>query len=343
MSSIKDVAKYAGVSVATVSRVINHMPNVRPETIEKVNDAIRACRFVPNALARNLKSEQTKIIGFLVINIANSYFSVMAKILAVELREKGYELMIYSSNDDPNLEKIYLDQLLSNQAAGIILNTTGRNEDTIAQISQTIPVVLIERNLSTNSFRGDFVGANNYGGIFELTRYLQDFGHRRIGFINGNPSVSTGAERHQGFVDAMKLINIEVDERYPYQCNTGLFTEQHGYESARQLMNLPKPPTALIGANNMISIGILKYIKQQRYQVPGDVSVVCYGNIENSELFFVNITYTTLNPVTNAKKACGYILSRLENRALPNRETIFESGLCEGESVGTPDRPLSGN
>lgn len=336
MSSIKDVAKYAGVSVATVSRVINHMPNVRPETIEKVNNAIQACRFVPNALARNLKSEQTKVIGFLVINIANSYFSVMAKILAVELREKGYELMIYSSNDDPRLEKIYLDQLLSNQAEGIILNTTGENEDAIIQISQNIPVVLIERNLTSDLFRGDFVGANNYGGIFELTRYLQSFGHRRIGFINGNPSVSTGAERYQGFVDAMKLVHVEVDEQYPYQCNEGLFTEQQGSDSARYLMSLPQPPTALIGANNTISIGILKYIKQQRLQIPGEVSVVCYGNIENSELFFVNLTYTTLNPVTNAKKACHYMISRLENRTLPNRETIFESGLCEGESVGIP-------
>ena len=144
MSTIKDVAKYAGVSTATVSRVINHAPNVRPETVARVNEAIAACHFVPNFVARNLKSEQTKTIGFLVSDIANSYFTIMAKALEIKLQKLGYDMMVCSTDDDPSMEKSYLTQFQSNRVAGIVLNTTGKNTEFIETLSQSIPMVLVE-------------------------------------------------------------------------------------------------------------------------------------------------------------------------------------------------------
>lgn len=335
MATIKDVAKYAGVSATTVSRVINHIPNVSPTTVEKVNKAIEACKFVPNFVARNLKNEQTKTIGFLVSDIANSYFTVMAKNLETQLQEKGYDMMICSTDDDPAMEKSYLKQFLSNKVAGIILNSTGKNTSLIDEISQSVPIVLIERSISSDKFRGDFIGADNHSGIFDLTSYLLERGHRKIGIINGNREVSTGAQRYSGFVDAMKAYGITIDQQYPFQYDTHSFMESGGFDAAEYLLNLSDRPTALIVANNAMSIGVLKYIKKANIKIPEDVSVMCYGNIENSELFFVSPAYTTLNPKVIARKAFQYITSRIENQALPNRETIFESKLFPGESVAS--------
>lgn len=335
MSTIKDVAKYAGVSIATVSRVINHVPNVRPETVRKVNEAIEACQFVPNFVARNLKSEQTKSIGFLVSDIANSYFSVMAKVLEMKLQKLGYDMMVCSTDDDPVMEKKYLMQLQSNQAAGIILNTTGKNTEFVEELSQRIPMVLVERSLPSSRFCGDFIGADNHEGIYGLTSYLLERGHKDIAIINGNLEVSTGKERYEGFVHAMKDAGIIVDQDYPFRYDANSFAEKSGYYAAQQLMENSPRPTAMIITNNALSIGALKYLKKNQIRIPEDVSVMCYGNIENSELFFVEPAFTTLNPYSIADKACQYIVSRIEEDDIPNREMIFESRLYPGSSVAS--------
>lgn len=336
MSTIKDVAKYAGVSIATVSRVINNIPNVKPETVQKVNDAIEACNFVPNLVARNLKSEQTRTIGFLISDIANSYFSTMAKDLELLLQKEGYEMMICSTDDDPAMERSYLKQFLSNQVVGIILNTTGKNNDFIKKISKNTPVVLIERSIPFTSFSGDFIGANNRAGIFNLATHLLKLGHRKIGIINGNLNVSTGQERYLGFIEAMAQYDISIQSDYPLQYNANSFLEHKGYEAVEYLLSQPQTPTALIITNNTLSIGALKYLKQHKVRIPEDISIMCYGNIENSELFFVDPAYTTLDPHTIAQKAYDYIITRINQSDLPNRETIFESNLYLGESVAPP-------
>lgn len=333
MSTIKDVAKYAGVSIATVSRVINQASNVQPKTVEKVNEAIRACNFVPNMVARNLKSEQTKTIGFLVSDIANSYFTIMAKTLETNLRRQGYDMLICSTDDNPEKERSYLKHFLGSQVAGMILNTTGKNNQLIEEISQTVPIVLVERTVELSGFRGDFVGADNYSGIYELTTCLLENGHRRVAIVNGNLDVSTGYERYLGFVDAMKEYGILVDEKYPYRFDTNHFIEKGGTEAAEYFLNMPEAPTAMVVTNNAMAIGVYKYLKSHRYKVPEEISVLAYGNIENSELFFIEPGYVTLEPRSIGRKAYQYLVSRIEEKEIKNRESIFQPILHIGESV----------
>lgn len=333
MSTIKDVAKIAGVSTATVSRVINHVPNVKPETVELVQKAIEECSFVPNFVARSLKSEQSKMIGMIVSDISNSYFAVMAKTLETQLRKKGYDMMICSTDDNPEIERKYINQLIGNQVSGIIINTTGKNNSLIEEVSNHTPMVMIERSIDSTKYKGDFVGANNIDGIYSLTRYLIDSGHRKIGIINGNMDVSTGVERYRGFQNAMHEIGVKVDESYTYQYNAHTFAERGGYEAGEFFYKLKEKPSAVVCTNNTMSIGMLKFFKEHKIQIPEQISVICYGDIENSELFFVEPTYTTLNPHTIGLKVFDYICSRIEKRNVQNRETIFESKLYEGGSV----------
>lgn len=331
--TIRSVAKQAGVSVATVSRVINQAPGVRPKTVKKVNEAIAATNYIPNSVARNLKTDATKTIGFLISNISNSHFTSMAKTIESFMREKDYSIIVCSTDDDPDIELSYIHRLLGLRVDGLILNTTGQNSAYITELSHILPMVLVDRSISTPSFTGDFVGSNNFDGIQTLTKHLIKNGHRKIGIITSNLQVSTGQERLAGFQAAMQTIGIKADSDYIYRYDSNYFNEESGIDGCQYLMSLQDPPTAIVVTNNAMAIGAYKYLLAKGISVPGDVSVVSYGNISNSELFRTEPTYVTLNPVFMGEKAAKLLLSRIENPELSNREVIFEPLFIENNST----------
>lgn len=332
-ATIRDVAKQAGVSVATVSRVINQAPGVRPKTIQKVNEAISATNYIPNSVARNLKTDATKTIGFLISNISNTHFTSMAKTIEGVMREQNYSIIVCSTDDDPNTELSYIHRLLSLRVDGLILNTTGQNDAYITQLSHTHPIVLVDRSISTPAFSGDFVGSNNFDGIQTLTKHLIQCGHRNIGIITSNLQVNTGRERLAGFQAAMQTVGVKADIDYIYRYDSRCFNEESGIEGCRHLMSLPQPPTAIVVTNNAMAVGVYKYLHTKGIAVPEDISIVSYGNISNSELFRTEPTYVTLNPVFMGEKAGKLLLSRIEHPELSNREVIFEPLFIKNNST----------
>lgn len=332
-ATIKDVAQCAGVSTATVSRVINNDPTVKPKNAEKVREAIKKCNFVPNFVARNLKSARSNTIGLVVSDISNPYFTAMAKVIESCLHEHGYDMLICSTDEDQAKEVGYLDRFMSNRVDGIILNTTGKNDDFIVELSKKIPLVLIERQICSPEFRGDYVGANNANSIYSMTQSLLRIGHRRIGFLNSELSVSTGLERMQGFTQAMHDAHIEVNKDYPYLHESRYFSYEGGYEGAEWMMAQKQPPTALIAANNTLALGVLSYLRNNHVRVPEDVSFMYYGELQNSELLYIDPSYATLSPKTMGERAARFLLDRLGNISVPNRQAIFESQIIIGKSI----------
>lgn len=322
--TIKDVAKKASVSTATVSRVVNGFSNVKPETAKLVMDAIEELNFYPNNVAKNLKVNQTKAIGLIISNISNSHFAQMSKTIDRVLHAQNFGLVVCNTDDDPALEREYINRLIGLRVDGIILNTSGLNDGFVSGISKQIPVVLVDRNITDPDFEGDFVGSNGFAGVQSLTRHLIELGHRDIGIITSNLNTSTGRERLDGFKATMKEIGINIDEDYPYRFDAGNFNIDGGIEGCRYLMNLEKKPTAIVVANNDMAIGCYKYLRANNYRVPEDVSVVSYGNISNSDLFPKEPTCTTLNPSFLGEKAASLLLSRIVNKPKGNREVIFE-------------------
>ena len=332
-NTIRDVAKFAGVSTATVSRVINGIGVVRPATKKKVEDAIVRLNYLPNETARNLKTESSKLIGLVVSSISNSHFSEIAKTVEKELEKFGYNLIVCSTEEDPAAESKYLQRLLQMQIDGLIINTTGKNDELVSQISRKVPVVLIDRLVTNPDFVGDFVGSNNYAGVEKLTRFLIEKGHKKIGIINSNLNVSTGKERFRAFSETMGRIHVTVDGDYIYRYDSISSSVEDGYEGCRYLLNLEDPPSAIVILNNTLAIGAYKYLNDLEIPVPGRVSIVSYGNIDNSELFRIAPTYTTLNPRFFGDKAASFLFSRIECSNTRNREVIFEPTLCIGGSV----------
>jgi DNA-binding LacI/PurR family transcriptional regulator len=347
--TIKEIAKLAGVSIATVSRVINGTPNVNPDMVEKVEKVIKDSDFVPNSVARSLRFESTRTIGLIISDISNSYFNILAKVAEDIFRERDYSMIVCSTEEDKDRELNYLRLLVGRKVDGIILNVTGKNDDFISRLSGDLPMVLINRFIQSDGFRGDFIDSSNQDGVEMMVEHLYAKGHRRIGIINGDLRVSTGRERFEGFVRTMRRHGIAVDEGYPYRYD-GHFHQEEGYKGAQYLLALPDRPTAIVVMNNAMAIGALKLFKAIGIRVPDDLSLVVYGDIYNSDILYVEPTYVTLNPYTIGKKAADYILERIGNQELHNREVIFAPTLVEGGSVkpveppegqGDPERPLS--
>ena len=335
--TIKDVALLAEVSIATVSRVINNDPSVRPATRDRVNQAIQACNYVPNAVARNMKMACTKTIGLIVSDIANPHFTNMAKAIESLASRNGYMIMLCGTNEDSESEMNYLLQLQAMRIDGIILNTTALNDSYIEQLSQQLPIVLIERTIDSSKFHGDFVGTNNHAATELITNYLIANGHRKIGIINSDFRYSTGRDRFGGFVKSMNRIGIIADENYRYRYDAHYFNVDSGLQGCRALMELEDPPTALIPANNALALGALRYLRTNNINVPSDVSILSYGAIENNELFYVRPGFATSDPIRIGESAIKCLISRIKNPNQENRKVIFEPKLVINESVANLD------
>ena len=330
---MKDIAQLCGVSTATVSRVINNDPRVNPQTVQRVREAIRRSGFVPNTVARNLRKTKTCTIGMLISDISNSYFAVIAKEVDRYLRAAGYNMMVVSTDDDKEQEAAYLNRFISNQVEGIVLNPTNQNDDLLVEISGRVPMVVVERIIDYPNFRGDSVLSNYYQGIFDLTEYLLEMGHRKIGLIDCEHSLITGQDRLKGFARAMEKAGVQVDEAYPYLACGEAFDAMDGYNNAKKLMQRADPPTAILVAHPVLASNTLRYLRQNGYDIPGDVSVACYGTLHNHDLFYIDPCYSGFPPFDVGEKAAEYIVSRIQNPDLPSRKTVFESRLFPGNSV----------
>jgi DNA-binding LacI/PurR family transcriptional regulator len=331
-ATIKDVAKAAGVSTATVSRVINGNYNVSSEIEQKVLKAIDELKYFPNSVARSLKNDSTYTIGFLVSDISNSYFTTIAKVVEDIVSPKNYNIIMCSTEEEKSRELNYLKLLVSKKVDGLILNTTGKNDDFIAALSKKIPIVLINRRLFNMNYNGDFIDGGNLDGVYDLTAHLIAYGHRKIGVINGDLSVSTGMERFEGFKMSMKEIGINVDLNYPYRFD-GQFTMESGYQGAAYLMGLSEPPSGIVVMNNSMTLGALKYFRMNGIRVPEEISIVSFGNIENVELMYVKPSIVTLNAYAIGNKVGKVILERIHNPTVKNREVIITPQLIVGDSV----------
>ncbi len=332
-STIKDVAKLAGVSIASVSRVINKNYTVGPEIEQKVLNAIKILNYYPNSVARSLKSNTTYTIGFVVSDISNNYFTVLSKAIEDVIESQHYNLIVCSTDGKKDKEYTYLKLLLEKKVDGIILNTTGENDSFIASLSKKIPIVLCHRKINAKDFKGDLLDSDNINGVYSLTKHLISFGHRKIGIINGLQNVSTGKERFEGFKKAMQEIGIDVNNNYKFRFDED-FSLEGGYQGAAELMKLKDKPTAVIAMNNEMMVGALKYFRTHNINIPDTFSVASYGDIINADLLYVQPSIVTLNPWVIGKKMGELIMERIETQNdIDNREIRYVPQLIPGNGV----------
>ena len=267
--TIRDVAASAGMSLVTVSRVINDHPSVKPSSRARVERAMEELNYFPDASAQRLRSGSSRTVGFLMPDFTNGVNVVIAQEVEQAMQRAGYTVLLACSNFDPQVEIEALRKFHANRVDGIVLQTCSETHEGILETLARVrcPVVLVDRDMAVEA---DAVCSNHYDATREATRYLIGLGHEEIGFITANATMRPGRERHRGFVDEMAAHALVAPPRRVFVEAQSI---AYGLSATRQMLS-ERRPSAIIAAGNQIVYGAIQGIRESGLDFPGDVSLV---------------------------------------------------------------------
>lgn len=275
--TIKDVARKAGVSPATASRVAGNYGYVSKAIRQKVLAAIRELGYRPNAVARSMVTKSTHTLGLVVTDITNPFFAHLMRSVENATWEAGYTLFLANTDENIQREEAIIQTILERQVDGLILvPATSQSTPYLEHfIQQGIPLVLLDR--SVKGLAADAVMVDNENGAFQAVTHLIRLGHRRIGMVIDNLDISTNAERLTGYRRALSEADLPVEEQLIQSCQ---FTEQSAFNLATEMFNHPQRPTALFAANNFMTLGILHAAREANLRIPEDIALVGFDDVE---------------------------------------------------------------
>lgn len=297
----KDIARLAGVSRSTVSRVVNNYPNVPPETREKVIAVIKKYGYVPHASARTLAGKHNRVIGIFITNIDSSpktrifenvYFSPFTAASIDYADELGYNILVLMINKKDDFKKVR--DLFSNKtlSGGIFIGVHNNTDEIFELINAGYKLVIIDQEQRPDSLKDShiIVNSNNFDGAYTATKHLIEYGHGEIAHICGDLGKFSGSKRFEGFTKAMNEAGLMIKEDYLVY---GDFSEDSGFKCAGELLqNGRRRPTAVFASNDAMAIGAMKAIKAAGLSVPGDISIVGYDDIRMAS--YVSPALTTI-------------------------------------------------
>lgn len=329
MSTIRDVAAAAGVSVATVSRLLNSEGNVRPETAERVREAIRALNYTPNLLGRNLRQGETRKIIVLLNTISNQYYSRVVKGIEECARRRNYTVMVCMTHGDPALESSFLNLLKTRLVDGAILLTIEQDGAVLSEALAGLPVVQAcepKPDLDAPS-----VTIDNECAAYEATRYLFAKGHRRIAFFGASGIYDSSRKREAGFRRAFAEEGLPVEEALIF--NEG-FSVNAGIRAAERMLRLPgRLPDAVFCISDSAAAGAIRTLMGRGIRVPEDISVMGFDNTQIAEVFCPSITTTGQPQYDIGYRAMEQLLCRMDKTALPQEKLILSHEILERDSV----------
>ncbi|HET8842771.1 MAG TPA: LacI family DNA-binding transcriptional regulator [Ktedonobacteraceae bacterium] len=308
-----DVAKLAGVSLKTVSRVVNQEPRVDQQTRVRVEAAIAELGFRPNGLASSLRRGQASLtIGLIIEDIGNPFYSQIARGVEEIADQHNYMVIISSNEKQAKRERELVSALLRRRVEGLlIVPASNDHRYMLPEVEHGTHVVFIDR--PPTHLAADVILFDNRGGARRGIEYLLAQGHRRIGFIGGDPTVYTGSERLAGYRDALTASNVPLDEKLMcFSCHDILQAEA----AAHQLLSLPQPPSAIFADNNRMSVGAIRALRARNPQV----TLLGFDDIELADMLSLPITVVTHDPTEMGKQAAYLLFGRIAgDRRLPQR------------------------
>jgi LacI family transcriptional regulator len=287
-ATIIDVAREAGVSYATVSRVINDGTHVKADKRERVLKAMAKLAFSINPAARSLRGGRSHTVGLLVRDLGTGYIGEIIRGADLALAEAEYDLTLYTTHRRKTKEATYVATLMRGMADGLLL-VLPRNPEAYLEFlhERHFPYVLIDHQGIDNT--GPAVGATNWQGGYDATKHLLDLGHRRIGFVSGTMDMGCAQDRLAAYKAALTDYGVAID---PALITEGDFFQPQGYECARTLLALPKPPTAIFASNDVSAFGVMEAVRDLGLRIPDDISIVGFDDIHQASQ--VNPPLTTV-------------------------------------------------
>ncbi len=330
--TIQDVAKASGVSVSTVSRVLNGKVDVADETQARIVSVIANLGYTSNLAARSMRSHKKNLIGLVVPDIGFPYSIEIMKGINQAIAESTYDLLVYTTGDVQKSEAASHEQhyvsLLNNSLTDGVIIVASAASDFITNA----PIVAVDPHALKPNYPS--VQGTNYQGALDIMEYLLGLGHRRIGFICGRPEINSAGRRLLGYRDALTRAGVEVDESLILP---GDFTTPGGHERGLQLLSMDNPPTAIFAANDQSAIGVFQAAEELGLRVPQDVSIVGFDNITEAK-------YLGLTTIDQRLAEMGYVavqmlLKLIKNEPLDDLIHKIPTQLLVRSSSSAPSRP----
>jgi LacI family transcriptional regulator len=331
MTTINDVARLANVSNATVSHVINKTRKVNPETIEKVEKAIKELNYRPNLQARSLKTGQSRLIGVLNYNSVDNYFAEVLTNIELAAYEAGYNVLQRHTERDGENAGAAISAWQNKNVDGLIFNTPVVTDE-FRQLTQSLECPCVFLHIDDPQIKGDFLKVNDLESSEEAVRYLIGLGHRKIALIAGNAlEYHTAGLRQVGYENALRQANISIRTDFIKYTDYGV---SEGYEAFKNLMALPDPPTAVFGCSDMIAMGCIRAASDLGISIPGDVSVIGFDDIEMASFCTPRLTTIYQDKKKLGQAAVAQILKHIRHPELPNEQIVLPTHLVIRESTG---------
>ncbi|UFT98673.1 LacI family DNA-binding transcriptional regulator [Radiobacillus kanasensis] len=327
MANIQEVAKKAGVSVATVSRVLNKQAIVSDKTKEKVEQAIKELNYEPSLLGRNLRTSESRLLLVLIPSISNPFYAEIINGIEDTAISLNYNILLCDTDSNPERESIYFNLVKNRMADGVISMDPTVNKERLFELAETYPIV----QCSEYDEHGHipYVTINNEEAAYHAVKHLIEVGHERIALINSDEKFLYARERRQGFERALKEHSLAIEEKWIYHTEEVDFED--GQVAIKHLLDLPDKPTAVFAVSDVLAIGALKEIHSRGLKVPEDIAIIGFDKIS-----FSNMTYPTLTTVSQPMYAMGctavnMLIDRIQGKEVESR--MLEHELVVREST----------
>jgi DNA-binding LacI/PurR family transcriptional regulator len=327
---MRAVAELAGVSTATVSRVLNNYPHIRDDVRRTVLDAIAELEYKPNRVAQRLRATSSRLIGIVVTDISNPFFNTIMASIEGEFFNHGFSVLMSNTAADPQKELGYLSMMENEGVAGLVIAPTSENVDRVAELAEAgLPIVVIDRRMTSGKV--DMVLADNVAGAQTAVEHLIALGHTRVGHIGGPVHLTSGRERYQGYQQAMDNAGLAIS---PNLVRLGNHLYESGYSCALDLLDSADPPTALFIANNMMTLGALNAIHDRGRRIPHDIAIVGFDDMPWSTSLNPPLTAVAQPTLEIGYRAASMLLERIEQPDLSPRMEVLPTTLVVRASCG---------
>lgn len=310
---IDDIARKAGVSTATVSRVLNNSSSVTPATRDKVQRVIDECGYIPNASARNLSTQSTRDIAVVVSDIENPFFGQALRGITQVANENDYNVLLLNTDEDLRWEHRCLKAVAQQQPQGVVIAPVSSKDqetgDALEEFERRgVPVVQMDRLIEGRNLSS--VLAENRQGVYKAIKELIRVGHTRIAIIKGSEDKWPVAERWLGYQDAMQEAGLPI--RPEYVCTVDQ-KSRLAHLSTERLLALSEPPTAIFTCNNSMTLGCLGCLTEHQIRIPDDIAVMGFDEIDDLRTIGYPLSVVDRSPVEMGRLAMEMILRRLQN------------------------------
>ncbi|MCL2659216.1 MAG: LacI family transcriptional regulator [Acidobacteriaceae bacterium] len=336
MANMKQIAELAGVSLGTVSHVLNGTVRVREPLRKRVLDAVQATGYRPSQLARGLRKDKTNILAMIIPDILNPFFPGVVRGAEDLASANDYRLVLCNTDNDPEKELAHVKALEAYLPSGLIVIPSDMSElayEADSFIRAGAAVVCVDRR--PRNWDGDSVTINNVAGAMDATSYLIGLGHRHIAAITGPLHLTSSQDRLNGFKRALRQAGLDSPPGYLHETT---FDRSGGYAKTKILMRLVPRPTAIMACNDMIALGALMAIRDEGLRCPQDVSLIGFDGLDLTEVTTPQLSSVYQSPYQVGAEAVQLALDRLKRPKGPMRRVVLKTELRIRESVAPPSQ-----